>query len=97
MNSGGMDAVQLALVTGVVTALVKMIQAFVGSLGGPKALTLYLVLSAIGVALWVISQTEPVTNTWVFGLFAAWVQIAMAAAGLSATVDRAVGAANRGP
>jgi hypothetical protein len=83
-----MDAVQLALVSSAVTALVKLIQNYLGAITGVWALGIYLRLSALGVGLWVLSQPSIPDKSWAFGLFAAWVQIALGAAGLSATVEQ---------
>lgn len=90
-----MDAVQIALVSGAITSLVKLIQAYV-HVSGVYSLLSYLGLAALGVGLWTVSQPTLPTREWIFGLFAAWVVIATAAAGASNAIDKASGGATSG-
>lgn len=83
MNGGGLDAVQLGLISGIVTTIIKMIQtANPGGIAPRTALIICVVCSGLGVAAWVISQPTTIDNTWVLGLVAAWAQIAAASLGL---------------
>lgn len=83
MGGGGLDAVQLGLISGVVTTIIKMVQtANPGGIKPRTALAICVVSSGLGVAAWVVSQPVAPDNTWVLGLVAAWAQIAAASLGL---------------
>src|SRR5690348_12742246 len=83
MNGGGPDAVQLALIAGVVTGIIKGIQtANPGGIKPMTALILAAVVSFLGVAAWTISQPELPDRTWTLGLLGAWVQTFSSGIGL---------------
>ncbi len=75
MNAEAIVAVSAAVVT-----LVQLSKwAIVPDKYGPIAV---LVLSALGVALWVWSGPEPVTRAAAFGYFAGWLAVSLNAAGI---------------
>lgn len=75
MNGGGPDAVQLALISGIVTAFIKGIQtANPGGIKPRTALIIAVVVSFVGVGAWVVSQPVLPDRTWTLGLLGAWVQ-----------------------
>lgn len=83
MNGGGPDAVQLALISGIVTAIIKGVQtANPGGIKPSTALYIALVVSAAGVFAWAISQPELPDRTWTLGLLGAWAQTFSAGIGL---------------
>lgn len=76
MNSGGLDAVQLGLISGAVTLAIKIIQTSnPGGIAPRTAGLIAAVVAALGVALWCVSQPTLPDRTWIFGLAFAWVQI----------------------
>lgn len=72
MNNGGLDAVQLSLISGMVAAGIKIVQtANPGGIAPKTASFIALGLSLIAVAAWCASQPELPDRTWLFGLMGA--------------------------
>ncbi len=75
MNAEAIVAVSAAVVT--LCQLLKW--AFIPDKYGPVAV---LILSAVGVALWVWSEPDPITRAAAFGYFAGWLAVSLNAAGI---------------
>lgn len=83
MNQGGPDAVQMALISGVVTGFIKAIQTTnPGGIAPRTALIIAAVVSFLGVAAWVVSQPVLPDRTWTLGLMGAWTQTLLGGLGL---------------
>ena len=92
---GGMDAVQLTMVSGFVGLIVQMIKVTSPApITGRMALLLCWLGAGAGVALWVASQPVPPAHTWIFGLAAAWANIAAGALGTLIGVELLAGRNN---
>lgn len=82
-TGGGPDAVQLALISGIVTTIIKGVQtANPGGILPRTALIIAAVVSFLGVAVWTISQPELPDRTWALGLMGAWAQTFAAGLGI---------------
>lgn len=89
MNNGGLDPVNLALVTGMVATLCKIVTASF-TMSQQQRFGLYLIVTIIAVAAWAISN-GPVTSEWAFGLLASIAMVLSAAGGVSIGADKVTG------
>ena len=84
MSGEGIDTQAALTISAAVVALATLIKwaAPADALSGTRALIVVCVLSALGVALWVLSLPAFPDRTWMFGIFQAWISVALQAAGV---------------
>ncbi len=84
MSGQGIDTQAALTISAAVVALATLIKWAVPNdrVSSVGALLIVCVLSALGVLLWVVSLPELPSRQWAFGIFAAWVAVALQAAGV---------------
>ncbi len=84
MTGEGIDTQAALTISAAVVALATLIRwaAPGDSISGTRALLVVCGLSALGVALWVLSLPAPPSRQWMFGIFQAWISVSLQAAGV---------------